>query len=72
MQHSYPYRSEIHIVSGKSGEITIENLSPQLSDEEYLAKRRSLEEELFDTFIQYCGAERTPAASQQLQDTEKE
>ena len=49
----FTYDSDAHIVSGRKGTITIENLSPQLSDEERIEQRRSIEEGLFEVFIKY-------------------
>ena len=49
----FTYDSDAHIVSGRKGTITIENLSPQLSDEERIEQRRCIEEGLFEVFIKY-------------------
>lgn len=48
------YDSDAHIVSGRKSTITIENLSPQLSDEERIEQRRCIEEGLFEVFIKYA------------------
>ena len=44
----FTYDSDAHIVSGRKSTITIENLSPQLSDEERIEQRRCIEEGLFE------------------------
>jgi len=49
----FTYDSDAHIVSGRKGTITIENLSPQLSEEERIEQRRCIEEGLFEVFIKY-------------------
>ena len=49
----FTYDSDAHIVSGRKGTITIENLSPQLSDEERIEQQRCIEEGLFEVFIKY-------------------
>ena len=49
----FTYDSDAHIVSGRKSTITIENLSPQLSDEERIEQRRCIEEGLFEIFIKY-------------------
>lgn len=49
----FTYDSDAHIVSGRKSNITIENLSPQLSDEERVEQRRCIEEGLFEVFIKY-------------------
>lgn len=49
----FTYDREVHIVSGRKSNITIENLSPQLSDEERVEQRRCIEEGLFEVFIKY-------------------
>ena len=49
----FTYDSDAHIVSGRKGTITIENLSPQLSDEERIEQRRCIEEGLFEVYIKY-------------------
>ena len=49
----FAYDSEAHSVSSKSGVITIENLSPQLSDGERDEQKKCIEEGLFDIFIKY-------------------
>lgn len=47
------YTSDVHIVAGRKGPVTIENLSPILSDEEKVEQRRCIEEGLFNIFIKY-------------------
>ena len=49
----FTYASDAHIVSGRKSTITIENHSPQLSDEERIEHRRCIEEGLFEVFIKY-------------------
>ena len=49
----FTYNSNTHIVSGRKSTITIENLSPQFSDEERIEQRRCIEEGLFEVFIKY-------------------
>ena len=49
----FTYDSEVHTVSGRKGRITIENLTPQLSDGECLEQRRWIEEGLYEVFVKY-------------------
>ena len=49
----FTYNSDAHIVSGRKNTITIENLTPQLSNEERFEQRRCIEEGLFEVFIKY-------------------
>ena len=49
----FTYHRDAHIVSGRKNTITIENLTPQLSDEERFEQRRCIEEGLFEVFIKY-------------------
>lgn len=51
---TFTYDRDAHIVSGRKGMITIENLSPVLSDEERVEQRRCIEEGLFEVFIKYA------------------
>ena len=50
----FTYDRETHIVSGRKGNIEVENLSPQLSEEERLEQRKCIEAGLFEVFIQYA------------------
>ena len=49
----FTYDSNTHIVSGRKAMIRVENLSPQLTAEEYIKQRRCIEEGLFEIFIKY-------------------
>ena len=49
----FDYCSDEHLISGRKGEIKIENLTPILSEEERVEQRRCMEEGLFDIFSKY-------------------
>jgi len=49
----FTYDSNTHIVPGRKAMIRVENLSPQLTAEEYMKQRRCIEESLFEIFIKY-------------------
>jgi len=48
------YDSNIRTVPGRKGGIQVENLVPQLPDEERAARRRSIEDRLFSIFVRYA------------------
>ncbi len=50
----FTYDRETHVVSGRKGNIEVENLSPQLSEEERLEQRKCIEAGLFEVFIKYA------------------
>lgn len=56
MTRPFTYDSDIHSVSGRTGNIRIENLSPRLSDEERVEQRRCIEEGLFEIFSKYANS----------------
>lgn len=51
---SFTYDSNTHTVPGRKGGIQVENLVPQLSDEERAERRRSIEDRLFEVFVRYA------------------
>ena len=50
----FTYDRNIHTVSGRKGGIRIENLVPQLPDEERTARRRGIKDRLFEVFVRYA------------------
>jgi hypothetical protein len=50
---AFSYRKESHIVAMRNREITIENHTPILTDEEVLRQRSAIEEGLFNIFEKY-------------------
>ena len=48
------YKKEIEIVTFQGKEITLENLSPVFTPEQEAAKRRELEQQLYDVFRKYA------------------
>lgn len=60
----FSYRSEIHTVSGKKGAVTVENLSPQLSEEERSDCIANMEAGLFEVFIKYMNQKEYSVSSE--------
>lgn len=56
------YRKEIEVVPFQGKEITLENLSPVFTPEQEAAKRRELEQQLYDVFRKYADKRRTEEA----------
>lgn len=50
----FTYDRNIHTVPGRKGGIRVENLVPQLPDEERAARRRGIEDRLFEVFVRYA------------------
>ena len=48
------YKKEIEIVTFQGKEITLENLSPVFTPEQEAAKRRELEQQLYEVFRKYA------------------
>ena len=48
------YKKEIEIVTFQGKEITLENLSPVFTPEQEVAKRRELEQRLYEVFRKYA------------------
>ena len=48
------YRKETEVVTFQRKEITLENLSPVFTPEQEAAKRRELEQQLYDVFRKYA------------------
>ena len=48
------YKKEIEIVIFQGKEITLENLSPVFTPEQEAAKRRELEQQLYEVFRKYA------------------
>ena len=53
------YRKETEVVTFQGKEITLENLSPVFTPEQEAAKRRELEQQLYDVFRKYADKRRT-------------
>ena len=53
------YKKETEIVTFQGKEITLENLSPVFTPEQEAAKRRELEQQLYDVFRKYADKRRT-------------
>lgn len=51
---SFTYDNNTRTVPGRKGVIQVENLTPQLSDEERAERRRSIEDRLFEVFVRYA------------------
>ena len=45
---------EISFTYGRKGGIQVENLVPQLPDEERTARRRGIKDRLFEVFVRYA------------------
>ena len=56
------YKKETEIVTFQGKEITLENLSPIFTPEEEAAKRRELEQQLYDVFRKYADKRRSEEA----------
>nr|WP_303394431.1 hypothetical protein [Enterocloster clostridioformis] len=52
------YRKEIEVVTFQGKEIMLENLSPVFTPEQEAAKRRELEQQLYDVFRKYADKRR--------------
>ena len=52
-------RKETEVVTFQGKEITLENLSPVFTPEQEAAKRRELEQQLYDVFRKYADKRRT-------------
>lgn len=50
----FTYDSNTRAVPGRKGEIQVENLVPQLPDEERTARRRGIKDRLFEVFVRYA------------------
>ena len=50
----FTYDRNIHSVPGRKGVIQVENLVPQLPDEERTARRRGIKDRLFEVFVRYA------------------
>lgn len=50
----FTYDKDIHSVPGRKGVIQVDNLTPQLSDEERAARRRGIKDRLFEVFVRYA------------------
>ncbi len=48
------YKKETEIVTFQGKEITLENLSPAFTPEQEAAKRRELEQQLYNVFYKYA------------------
>lgn len=51
---SFTYDSNTRTVPGRKGRIQVENLVPQLPDEERTARRRGIKDRLFEVFVRYA------------------
>ena len=56
------YKKETEIVTFQGKEITLENLSPIFTPEQEAAKRRELEQQLYDVFRKYAEKRRNEEA----------
>lgn len=61
MEHSR-YKKETEVVPFQGKEIIVENLSPILTPEQEAAKRRELEQQLYDVFRKYADKRRAQEA----------
>lgn len=57
MEQSYHKETEVVTFQGK--EITVENLTPVFTPEQEAAKRRELEQQLYDVFRKYADKRQT-------------
>jgi len=57
MEH-ISYKKKIEIVPFQGKEITLENLTPILTPKQEAAKRRELEQQLYDVFRKYADRRR--------------
>lgn len=55
------YKRDIETISFQRKEITLENLSPVLSPEQEAARRRELEQQLYEVFRKYAEKRRAEA-----------
>lgn len=51
------YRKETEVVPFQGKEITLENLTPIFTPEQEAAKHREVEQQLFEVFRKYSGAQ---------------
>lgn len=63
MEH-ISYKKEIETVSFQGKEITLENRMPILTPEQEAAKRRELEQQLYDVFRKYADYRETEESGQ--------
>lgn len=63
MEHSR-YKKETEIVTFQGKEITLENFTPVFTPEQEAAKRRELEQQLYDVFRKYADKRRAEEAGQ--------
>ena len=56
------YKKETEIVTFQGKEITLENLSPIFTPEQEAAKRRELEQQLYDVLRKYADKRRSEEA----------
>lgn len=59
------YKRETETISFQGKEITLENLSPVLSPEQEAARRRELEQQLYEVFRKYAEKRQTGTAKGQ-------
>ena len=59
------YKKEIEIVTFQGKEITLENLSPVFTPEQEAAKRRELEQQLYEVFRKYADKRESEEAGKQ-------
>lgn len=55
------YKRDVETISFQGKEITLENLSPVLSPAQEAARRRELEQQLYEVFRKYAEKRRTEA-----------
>ena len=60
------YKKETEIVTFQGKEITLENLSPVFTPEQEAAKRRELEQQLYDVFRKYADKRQKEEAGAQV------
>ena len=59
------YKRDIETISFQGKEITLENLSPVLSPEQEAARRRELEQQLYEVFRKYAEKRQVEAVKEQ-------
>ena len=57
------YKTETEVIMFQGKEITLENRIPVFTREQESAKRRELEQQLFDVFRKYAGKRREAGAA---------
>ena len=60
---SIRYKKETEVVTFQGKEITLENLSPVFTPEQEAAKRRELEQQLYEVFRKYADRRQNEEAS---------